>query len=554
MSRPVLALSGALLAAFAACGSNPPSTPTPSADPAPCTAAAPCPSATPTPTPTPTEPAVAAPLRRLTRAQYTRTIQDLLGPLTWNPGARFPADETAGPFVSNAVSPISELQVELTVSVAEAVAQEVTQDLPRVLGCPAPVTRACARGAVGSLARRAFRRPLEADERAGLDALVDLGASVEAGVGAALTAVLAAPSFLYHVEPGERVDDGRVRLSGAAVASRLSFLFWDEGPDEALLDAAEAGALDTAEGVAAAARRLYADPRARRGLGRFHLEWLGLADLQTQEKDPRRYPFYTPEVRVELERETLDFVWAVLHGSDARLRTLLAAPFSVPGAASRRIYGLGADLDPAPPAPTGLDPTQRRGLLTQPAFLAAHAQPTRSSPIHRGLVIATNLLCLPLGLPPPGVDISPIGADPTGQRSRRALVEAHASDPRCVGCHVVMDPLGLSFEHYDAVGAWRAVDAEDGRPIDSRVTVQTGADIDGPVDDAVALADRLANSSRVRACVALQWYRFALGRREDARDAPAVDRLRARFEATGGAIDDLLITLVESDAFRSRAP
>jgi hypothetical protein len=186
--------------------------------------------------------------------------------------------------------------------------------------------------------------------------------------------------------------------------------------------------------------------------------------------------------------------------------------------------------------------------------LSTQANPRTTSPVHRGLFVVTNLLCLPLGSPPPGVDLTPIGVDPTGQKTRRQLVEQHTSDPACAGCHRLIDPIGLVFERYDAVGAWRTVDLDDRQPIDTRVTVTTGSDLDGPVDDPVTLVRRIARSERVHDCAARQWYRFAFGRLETAEDELELEQLATRFRASGGNLPDLLIAIVTSDAFRTRLP
>jgi len=130
----------------------------------------------------------------------------------------------------------------------------------------------------------------------------------------------------YLVEPGTPMPDGRLALTGSAMATRLSFFLWNQGPDDALLDAAERGELASAEGVAAQAWRTLRDERATAQLGRFHLEWLGLGGLDGLEKDSRRYPFFTPDTRAALKAETIAFVDTVIRRGDRRLETLLSAP------------------------------------------------------------------------------------------------------------------------------------------------------------------------------------------------------------------------------------
>lgn len=508
---------------------------------------------------TPSGVSVRAPLRRLTREQYHRTVLALLPMLDDTPASRFPADETAGPFLTNVRQPISPLQVDLIGTAAQDLAARATQNPDALLrGCNRlQGDEVCSVTTLHALARRAWRRPLEDDEKNALRTLYRLGAErggARTGLALGLEAILAAPSFLYLVESGTPLPDGRLALSGPALATRLAFFLWNQGPDDALLDAAERGELSTAEGVANQAWRLLRDERATAQLGRFHLEWLGLGGLRSLEKDPKRYPFFTAEARAAMELETIAFVDTVIRRSDGRLETLLSAPFTLAQEPSLRVYGVEPPPMLAPGTPIGLDPTQRAGLLTQPAWLATQAHVKTTSPIHRGVFILTNLLCVQLGSPPPGVDLTPIGVDPNGKRTRRQLVEAHTANPTCAGCHRMIDPLGLAFEHYDAVGAFRTTDLDDGQPIDSRVVVSTGSDLDGPVDDAITLVKRLAKSEQVQACAARQWYRFAMGRLETAEDEDELERLVARFAASGGNLPDLLVAIVTSDAFRTRAP
>lgn len=503
-----------------------------------------------------------APLRRLTREQYHRSVLALfptLG-LKETPAQRFPADETAGPFLTNVSQPVAPLQVDLFATAAQDLAALATSDVNTLLaGCNRlKGDEFCATTTLHTLARRAWRRTLDESEKSALTALYRQGAAngggARRGLALGLEVILSSPSFLYLVEPGTPTPDGRLALTGAAMATRLSFFLWNQGPDDALLDAAERGELATADGVAAQAWRLLRDDRATAQLGRFHLEWLGLGALDGLEKDSRRYPFFTPDTRAALKAETISFVDTVIRRGDGRLETLLSAPFTLAQEPSLRVYGLDPPTNFVPGLPTGLDPTQRGGLLTQPAWLATQANPKTTSPVHRGLFVVTNLLCVQLGSPPAGVDLTPIGVDPTGQKSRRQLVEQHTSSPQCAGCHRVIDPIGLVFERYDAVGAWRENDLDDTLPIDTRVVITTGSDIDGPVDDPMTLVKKLAKSSRVHDCAVRQWYRFAFGRTETSDDELELERLSTRFRASSGNVPDLLIALVTSDAFRLRKP
>ena len=496
-----------------------------------------------------------APLRRLTRQQYHQSVVDLFEKLAWTqtPAWRFPGEETAGPFLTNVRASVSPLDVDVAVVAAEEVATRAVAEAPALLGCGEAPAEACVKTSVAELAARAWRRPLVEAERTSLDALVGrafASGGWQAGLRVGLTAVLASPSFLSIVEHGRA--DAPLKLTGHEVAARLALLLRGGLPDDELTMAAADGRLDTAEGIAEQTWRLLKAPRARGQLATFHLQWLGMGGLDSLEKDTRRYPFFGDDARTAMRDELEGFVDAVIRRSDGKLETLFSAPFAFVRAPLHRVYGVTA---PAPGQSVGLSPKERAGLLTHPAFLATHASPRLSSPTHRGLVLLRNVMCIQLGDPPPGVDVTPIPAGKPGQASRRAMVEQHAANPGCRGCHSMMDPLGLTFEHYDAVGVYRTEDLDDGTTIDASATVQVGDPVlDGPTADAVELSKRLGRSETVQRCAVTQWYRFATGRLETDADQAELDALSKRFIASGGQVPDLIVALTTSDAFRSRAP
>ncbi|MBK7857721.1 MAG: DUF1592 domain-containing protein [Archangiaceae bacterium] len=509
-------------------------------------------------TPSPSEPSAVvtkAPLRRLTRAQYHQSAIDLFDAygFTDTPAWRFPGEETAGPFLTQVKGGITPLEVDVAVLAADELATRAAAQPEKLLSC-VDQTLSCVQEAVATLAARAYRHPLTGEERADLGALAqagfDGGGGAKGALRLALTGVLASPSFLSLVERGR--TDAPTRLTGYEVAARLALLLRGGLPDEALTQAAADGTLDTADGIAAQTWRLLKEPRARTQLAVFHQQWLGLGGLAHLDKDTRRYPWFDDTARAAMRDELEGFVDAVIRRSDGRLETLFSSPFAFVRAPLHKVYGVTAV---AAGESVGLDPEERAGLLTQAAFLATHASPKLTSPTHRGLVLLRNVMCFPLGDPPPGVKIDPIPTGTPGQTTRRALVEQHSQNPACRSCHAMMDPLGLSFERYDAAGVYRAVDLDDGAPIDSTATIDLGDPaLDGPVKDAVELSKRLGRSENVLGCTATQWYRFAFGRLEGPDDTAELQALAKRFVSTRGQVPDLIVALTTSDAFRSRAP
>ncbi len=505
----------------------------------------------------PTSAMAEAPLRRLTAAQYQNSVLELFAPLKWTAlsGPQLPGDETAGPFLTNGRTSVSASLVDVYFSSAQEIAKRAVAEPQNLLGC-AP-SDDCANSFLQRFARRVYRRDLSEEESAALKALYTSAATGQTpmrGVEVAIAGLLSSPHFLYFVESRKPVEKNGAALDGFSVATRLAFFLYGSAPDEAMLAAAQQGKLDTAEGVAEGTWQMLKDDRVVRQLENFTSQWLGLEPVSQLSKDSKRYPFFTPEVRGEMQRETRAFVDTVIRRSDGRFETLLSAPFSFPGPNTLRIYGLQAPVGFAQGTAIGLDAKERKGILQQAAFLAAHANPKLTSPVHRGVFLLSNVMCRELGSPPADVDLTPIEFDPSGAKSRRQLLEERTAGASCRGCHSMINPLGLAFESYDAVGLRRQVDLDDGLPVDTSVVVSMRSDIDGVVQGPVELVDKIARSQDAARCHVTQWFRFAMGRKEADSDQATLEALQARFAQTRGSIPDLIVAITSSDSFRSAKP
>ncbi len=492
-----------------------------------------------------------APLKRLTRQQYDNSIRDLLG-IDTQPSLSISADEKLAAFYSNSVSPVTRLSVEQYAGAAEEVARAaVEQKLDSIVGCSgAAQNAACADQFIQSFGQRAFRRPLAAEETArykGLFTTYQAGGFAQ-GIRVVLQTMLQSPNFVYHLELTPAPSGvGVTPLNGYEVASRLSFALWHTMPDADLLAAAAAGTLNTKEGIKAQAERLLQSDRARDALSSFHLQWLGLENMvDGTVKDATLFPQWTPTLKTAMRDETVNFVDFVVRRGDSRLQTLLSAPFTVASPDVLTLYG--ATAAPMADGTVALDPTQRAGLLTQTAFLATHAHSNQTSPVHRGLAVRKNLLCTELPDPPANVDNTPPEPDPNA--TTRARFEQHRVDPTCRACHELLDPIGVGFENYDAIGRYRSM--EYNLPIDSVGELVSAGAASGPFSGGVELAQRLSTSQEVRDCVKKQWFRFSLGRFEGDEDACSLQVLGEEFAASDYQIKTLLVSLVTSDAFRYR--
>jgi Protein of unknown function (DUF1592)/Protein of unknown function (DUF1588)/Protein of unknown function (DUF1587)/Protein of unknown function (DUF1595)/Protein of unknown function (DUF1585) len=497
---------------------------------------------------------VPTPLRRLTRLEYNNTVRDLLA-VNLAPADGFPPDEIAGGFSNNAsVLTISPLLAEKYMDAAEALAAEAIKNLPALVPCdPTQAGEdACARQFVQRFGRRAFRRPLAPAE---IDRLMRAYAAGRAdgafasGVEAVIQTALQSPSFLYRVEFGgaARPGDKLVPLTQHELATRLSYFLWGSMPDDALAAAADGGQLGTVEQIATQARAMLEDNRARRAVGEFYRQWLGLGALDTLTKDSAVHPEFTNELRGAMAAETQAFVEHVLWSSDRRLATMLSLPVGFVTAPLARLYGV-----PEPAGTTlqmvALEPSQRVGVLTQAGVLAVHALPNQSSPVARGKFVRERLLCQDMPPPPPDLMVTPPEVDPT--RPTRERFAQHTQSAACSICHELMDPIGFGFESYDAIGRFRTTDG--GRAVDDSGWIAKSTDLDGPFRGPRELADKLAGSAQVRDCVASQWFRYASGRFEGAGDACSLTPLRQAFGASGGNLQELLVALTQTESFLTR--
>jgi hypothetical protein len=487
-----------------------------------------------------------APLHRLTREQYANTVRDLLG---FHDGvaADLPVDEGAGGFYSNAIAPVTELQLEKYRTAAEHLALQAVKNLPALVPCDAADGEAaCAARFVERFGRRAYRRPLTPAEQQRYLALYTEGRShsdFAGGVRLVLETMLQSIHFLYRFEPagpGAAVAP----LPPYAMASRLSYFLWNTTPDETLLAAAEAGALDSADGVAAQAVRMIADGRFRDAATSFHLQWLGVSELEGKEKRKKIHPLWSPELRTAMREETERFVDHVLREGDGRLETLLTAPYSIIDGPLYDLYGVKKTAGGW--QQVALDPKQRAGLLTQASVMTVHAHWDSPSLVHRGKLIREKLLCEVLPPPPPEVNNTLPAADP--KVSMRERFEEHRSDVSCARCHRLIDPLGAPFEMYDGIGNFRTMDGP--APVDSEGELRGTSKNDGPVNNAVELVKRLASADEVRTCVARQWLRFALGREEAPEEAPSLAAAMSVFRESGYRIPALVVAITKTDAFR----
>ncbi len=486
-------------------------------------------------------------LRRLSAVEYRNSVRDLL------PGVALPELELVQETIVNGFENNAAVQAPSTVLIeklhenATRAAEAAAPELDRIFPCDRRVLgqAACGEKFVKGAGRLVFRRPLEADEVSRFKAQFEEARAMLDFAGArsiVLQTFLQSPQFLYRLELAEATT------SQLEIASRVSYLLWQSTPDETLLAAAEAGRLGPAADVDREARRMLADPRARAMWVDFTRQWMSLDRLNSTNKDVETFPEWDMTLRDAMREEVERDIVEVLHDGDGRLETLLMSRRTWVNEGLARLYGVPAPAD-GQWASAELDPTQRAGLLTRPAFLATRGHAVEGSPVLRGVTVLERLLCAPPPAPPPDVNTTPPSRATSPSRTNRQRYEDHESVPLCASCHKRIDGVGFGFEAYDSIGRFRTMDQ--GQPVDATGTL-AGTDVDGTFNGAVELSERLARSKVVQACMATQWFRFAFGRDEGSEDQCTLERLAQGFAQSGGNFRELLVQLATSEAFRTR--
>jgi hypothetical protein len=495
--------------------------------------------------------------RRLTRVEYNHTIRDLLGDSS-NLGSGFPADAESFHSGYNRGGSVSAVDASRIFEAADklAVAAVMTK-LGTILPCgQAPAADAeqtrCAQEFVDKFGLRAFRRPLTGEETKAFNDLytkqrTEVKNDFVSGIRVVLTAMLMSPNFLYRWEtvPEAIKKDGNfLRYNSFEMASRLSYALYASMPDQGLFDAAAGDKLQTPAQIEEQVRRMLKDPKAKDGLGDFIQQWMDVTDLREMVKGPQHAMLYNPQVAEAMLTESKEMLAGVL-AKDGKLSTLLTAKVGYVDAGLARIYQANG-VTGSQPRETMLN-DQRAGILTQGAFLATHAKAAETNPITRGRTVADRVLCKDLPLPPDDIpDPKPPGE---GLTTRERFAE-HGVNPCAQACHDIIDPLGFSFENYDAIGAWRTMDG--GKPVNAAATVA----IDGKqvnFKDAVDLMNTLASSTEAANCIARQMLRWSLRRKETTGDEATLLSVQQAFRDSSGDLRELMVALTKSKAFTHRA-
>jgi len=500
-------------------------------------------------TPIKTEPIfVRAGQRRVSAAFVRRTegpYEDLIRPHEWS----YAGGGAGGPGITT----LPHLRDLIISGPYRATGLSLTPARQKIFSCRptrASEERACAERIIERLAAEAYRRPVAKSEVQRLlpfyeKAAVDEG--FEGGIRAALEAVLASPHFIFRLErePGRAAPGTTYRIADTDLASRLSFFLWGAPPDRELLEAAARGDLSKPGGLEREAKRMLQDPRAEALGTRFAYQWLRLQDVTKVKPDPNFYPNFDDNLAKAMQRETELFFYNLVR-EDGSLLDLLKADYTYVNDRLARHYGF--------PAVAGSEfrrvqypDSTRRGILGHGSVLVQTSMANRTSPVLRGKWVMEVLLGTPPPPPPPNVpDLEATEGARDGRfLSTRERLEMHRANPACNACHRFMDPIGLALDNFDVTGTWRV--RENGAPVDTRGEFYDGSSISSPAELSAALLKRPTPLVRT---FTENLMAYALGRRVEYFDQPAVRAIARAAEANGFRMSSFILGVVTSDAFR----
>jgi hypothetical protein len=406
----------------------------------------------------------------------------------------------------------------------------------------------CARQITESLAHRAYRRPVTADEVTRLLQFYETarkgGGTFDQGIEQTLAAILASPNFLYR----GIVGTSNFALTDLELASRLSFFLWNTGPDEELLALAESAGLTKSGAMEKQVRRMLADPKAASLVTNFAMKWLDLDSLDSVKPDPALFPDFNDQMRRDFSTEAEAFVRSILL-EDRNVVELLTADHTYLNDRLAQHYGIAGVSGPQFRRVTLTD-KGRFGLLGKAAVLMRTSYSDRTSPVLRGAWVLDKLMGTPPAPPPPdtATDLSQkAGEQP---KTVRARLEQHRDKASCKMCHGVIDPTGLALENFDALGVWRTVDRQAKAPIDASTVLPNGVAINGVVELRAQLVDRPAMFVNA---VTERLMMYATNRELEYFDMPQVRSIVRTAEKDNYKLSSIVLGIVNSDAFRKQA-
>ena len=408
----------------------------------------------------------------------------------------------------------------------------------------------CGRKIVSALARQAYRRPVAEPDLEDLLSVFQRGrnnADFESGIRTVVQTLISDPEFVFRFErtPAAAAPGTNYRISDLEMASRLSYFLWSSSPDDALITLAGQGKLRDPAVLEQQVRRMLADPKSEALSTGFASQWLQLQNLKDVQPDAFLYPNFNRNLADSMRRET-ELLFDSIVREDRNILDLLTANYTFVDEILARHYGI-PNIAGNRFRRVALTDENRFGLLGQGSILTLTSVSSRTSPVQRGKWVMLVLLGTPP--PPPPATVPPLKETAENEKvqSVREKMEQHRKNEPCRSCHQLMDPIGLSLESFDAIGAWRTKDA--GIPIDASSRMFDGNKLDGPSSLRKAI---LSHSDAVIGNFTERLLAYALGRVVDSPDMPMVRSIEQEAARNNYRFSSFVLAIVKSMPFQMR--
>ncbi len=407
--------------------------------------------------------------------------------------------------------------------------------------------RAVAEKILRRFASRAFRRPATQQEIDRLLSLFDMAIkkekSFELAIRIPLQAILVSPHFLFKVEAPAPKNGKPRRLSQYELATSISFFIWSSTPDTDLLTQAFQSNLDDPKIVRQQIDRLLKDRRSSALVEHFARQWLQLDLFSESQPDPKLFPKFDDKIRSDMLEETRRTIEHVIQ-NDRSILELLTADYTFLNERLASFYSIDG-VKGKKFRKVSLRGTGRGGIMTQGSILTMTSNPNRTSPVKRGVWVMNVIGQEP---PPPDPNVMALDDQTELKGTLRERLEQHRRDQRCAICHDRIDPLGFSFENFDAVGRWRT--ESEGKKVDASAKMPDGSKINGAID----LQKFLATTQQKQFVEAFveKMLTYATGRTMTEKDRCVIVDIAEKLKKHNYRFSELIKLICESDPFQKR--
>jgi Protein of unknown function (DUF1588)/Protein of unknown function (DUF1592)/Protein of unknown function (DUF1595) len=493
-------------------------------------------------------------LRRLTPSQFQNSVKaafgDIFAGITWPDFGD--GNPTIGMNNSADRLDIDSINYASIYRAVGAITTRVIQQNTQVNACAISTSTTCVSDLLNQFGTSVWRKPLTTSERtailAAVQSVASAGGTKTQQTEMMLKALLMSPNFLYRQELG--VQNGDVRnLTGYEIASLLSFSLWDSPPDATLYNLAASGQMQNLATIQQQVTRMIVDPRFETVVVKFYNDFLKLDTVLTIPKVTLLN--FTQAIRESLLSSSELALRDMYTTPDVGLRSLLKGNSFYVNKDAAPIFGLDPNIFGTGFMAVAADADERAGMLTHPAFLAVHAKEGGSGLVKRGVFVLEQMLCEHLGTPPNDITPLPLPGDidPDKTTERRLHEIRHSSQAACIGCHTIIDPAGVGFENYDALGRHRLYEKGDVEIDSSGKLALKSADL--LFNNGVEYTQQLVETKELKACLNQRFLEFMIGQAVDKHSCES-SKLETQVQQNGESIRTIVNALVQLESFRAR--